>query len=187
MRAINRRSGYRSVYDEITKRATEASEFIDNASSIVMALEAKRSEVAGYVHPCCWPRLSRPGREQLSRPVSSIARGRVLRLTARRLEIRTRELGSPAQRGTGLAAMVGDGRHRGRSFRSSRSAGKPCTRRREAGREDKFALRRSDLWTRITRQKKPGYSAFSASSINKARRILTKYGGTCGVGLPTCA
>ena len=29
MRAINRRSGYRSVYDETTKRATEASEFID--------------------------------------------------------------------------------------------------------------------------------------------------------------
>jgi len=41
MRAINRRSGYHSVYDEITKRATEASEFIHNASSIVMALEAK--------------------------------------------------------------------------------------------------------------------------------------------------
>lgn len=53
MRAINRRSGYRSVYDETTKRATEASEFIDNAFSIVMALEAKRSEVAGYVHPYC--------------------------------------------------------------------------------------------------------------------------------------
>ena len=29
MRTINRRSGYHSVYDEITKRATEASEFID--------------------------------------------------------------------------------------------------------------------------------------------------------------
>jgi|SwirhisoilCB1_FD_contig_91_1110892_length_1671_multi_2_in_0_out_0_2 hypothetical protein len=29
MRAINRRSGYRSVYDETTKRVTEASEFID--------------------------------------------------------------------------------------------------------------------------------------------------------------
>jgi len=29
MRAINRRSGYQSVYDESTKRAMEASEFID--------------------------------------------------------------------------------------------------------------------------------------------------------------
>jgi hypothetical protein len=29
MRSINRRSGYRSVYDETTKRVTEASEFID--------------------------------------------------------------------------------------------------------------------------------------------------------------
>jgi len=75
MRAINRRSGYRSVYDETTKRVTEASEFIDNAFSIVMALEAKRFEVAGYVHPCCWARSSRPRRERLSEPVSSIARG----------------------------------------------------------------------------------------------------------------
>ena len=66
MRAINRRSGYRSVYDETTKRVTEASEFIDNASFIVMALEAKRSEAAGYVHPCCWARSTRPRREQLS-------------------------------------------------------------------------------------------------------------------------
>src|SRR6185437_12350731 len=116
MRAINRRSGYHSVYDETTKRVTEASEFIDNASFIVMALEAKRFEVAGYVHPCCWARSSRPRREQLSEPVSSIARGRALRLTTRRLEIRTRELGSSARHGAGLAAMVGDGRHRGRSF-----------------------------------------------------------------------
>jgi hypothetical protein len=46
--------------------------------------------------------------------------------------------------------------------------------------EGRFALRRSDLWTRITRQKRPGYSAFSASSINKVRHILTKHGGTCG-------
>ena len=53
MRTIDRRSGYHSVYDEITKRATEASEFIDIASFIVMALEAKRSEAAGYVHPYC--------------------------------------------------------------------------------------------------------------------------------------
>jgi hypothetical protein len=29
MRAINRRSGYQCVYDESTKRAMEASEFID--------------------------------------------------------------------------------------------------------------------------------------------------------------
>jgi len=134
MRTIDRRSGYHSVYDEITKRATEASEFIDSASFIVMALEAKRSEAAGYVHPCCWARSSRPRRERLSWPVFSIARGRALRLTTRRLEIRTRELGSSAQHGAGLAAMVGEGRHRGRSFRSSRSAGKPRTRRREAGR-----------------------------------------------------
>jgi hypothetical protein len=33
MRAINRRSGYRSVYDEITKRAAEASEFIVSAAT----------------------------------------------------------------------------------------------------------------------------------------------------------
>jgi hypothetical protein len=53
MRAINRRSGYRSVYDETTKRATEASEFIDIRLLYVMAMEEKRSEAAGYVHPYC--------------------------------------------------------------------------------------------------------------------------------------
>jgi len=53
--------------------------------------------------------------------------------------------------------------------------------------EGRFALRRSDLWTRITGLKKSGYSAFSASSINKVRHILTKYGVTCGVGSLTRA
>jgi hypothetical protein len=50
MRAIHRRSGYRSVYDETTKRVTEASEFIDNAFSIVMALEGKAIR-GGRVRP----------------------------------------------------------------------------------------------------------------------------------------
>ncbi len=54
MRAINRRPGYRSVYDETTKWATEASEFIHNASHAVMAVEVKRSEAAG-VSPSLLP------------------------------------------------------------------------------------------------------------------------------------
>ncbi len=40
----------KSVYDKTTKRATEASEFIDIAYFIVMALEAKRSGVAQSIH-----------------------------------------------------------------------------------------------------------------------------------------
>jgi hypothetical protein len=48
VRPINRRPGYRSVYDETTKCVTEASVFIDTASINEMALEVKRSEVAGF-------------------------------------------------------------------------------------------------------------------------------------------
>jgi hypothetical protein len=77
---------------------------------------------------------SRPRREQLSKPVSKIARGTAHRLPAHRSKTGTRELGVPAQLGAGLAATAGDGHCRGRSFRSSQRAGKPCTRRREAGR-----------------------------------------------------
>ena len=100
----------------------------------VMAAEAKRSEAAGLESPRCWMRAAYPGWDISSRPVPRIARGIAHRLTTRRLKIGTRELGSSAQQGTGLAAAAGEGRHWGRSFRSSRRAGKPRTWRREAGR-----------------------------------------------------
>lgn len=104
-------------------------------SHAAMAAEAKRSEAAGLLFPRCCARLARArdGARSL-RPVLCIARGIAYRLRTRRLEIATWEPGSSAQHGTGLAATAGDGRHPGRSFRSSRSAGKPRTGRREAGR-----------------------------------------------------
>lgn len=102
-------------------------------SNVVVATKAKRSEAVGLESPHCWMRIAHPRWDISLRPVSRIARGIAHRLTTQRLKIGTRELGSSAQQGTGLAAAAGEGRYRGRSFRSSRRAGKPRTWRREAG------------------------------------------------------
>src|SRR3954465_15619330 len=58
----------------------------------------------------------------------------------------------------------------------------------EGKQEDgRLAWRRSDLWTRIIRPMRPGYSAFNASSISGVRPIPTDDGETCGIGLPISA
>ena len=108
------------------------------------------------------------GTGELPKHVLGIARGIAHRLRARRLEMGTRELDTSAQHGTGLAATAGDGRHRGRSFRSRRRTGKPCTGRREAGRREGLRCGGAITWTRITGPIKPGYSAYNASSISEA-------------------
>ena len=42
------------------------------------------------------------------------------------------------------------------------------------------------IWVR-TRKQRDELLCCDRSATYKARRIPTKYGGTCGVGLPTCA
>jgi hypothetical protein len=105
------------------------------ASMSVMAWKHETAIRGGKARLSLLPGSRRDPRwDWLLCPISRIARGRAHRLTAQRLEIGTRELGSFARSEAGLAATARYGRHQGRSFRSSRSAGKPHTGRREAGR-----------------------------------------------------
>lgn len=99
-----------------------------------MAAEAKRSEAAGLLFPRCWARVTRSGWEALSQTHPLYRQGYSPPPNDTRSKIATWEPGSSAQHGTGLAATAGDGRRRGRSLRSRRSAGEPRTGQREAGR-----------------------------------------------------
>ena len=58
MRTIDRRPGYRSVYGETTKWASEASAFNQHGPGSRDGAGAKRSEVARLEYPRCWARTS---------------------------------------------------------------------------------------------------------------------------------
>src|SRR5918996_105592 len=113
---------------------------------------------------------------------SRVTRGRAGHLPVRGWKLEHGNPGRSARRGAGPTAETSDRLSWGRSRRSSRSAGKPRTGRRAAGRCRVPTKEETGRWTPVARLMKAGSSTFNGNSTSGARATPTKRTGTCGTG-----
>jgi hypothetical protein len=152
----------------------------------VMASEGMRSEAAELLSFCCWaPEWTREG---ASLTLPSLQHRQGYSAPPNDTQVEDQNTGTRSLRpdGTGLAAMAGE--------EASEGGASVVVRARESrvrgeGRQedDGHAWRGNDLWTRIIRPRRLGYSTFNASFISGAGTIPRMPGGTCGIGSPISA
>ncbi len=181
MRAINRRPGYRNA---MARQQSERQKprHIQIASIQRDGVEARKAIRGGKARRFLLPGSRRDPRwDWLLCPISRIARGRAHRLTAQGWKSEHGNLDCLPGWKPGSLRPARYGQHQGRSFRSSRSVGKPRTWPKESRKTIGLLRRRVICGHGSSDRQSLGTRHSKASSISGVRLIPTTSGATCGL------